>query len=71
MIVNFYLSEGKYLSDLVDESTKHQLGDSIRVGDNQYTVIKVTESEHIDYQTVVRVNEVVPSSHRDAEEALY
>lgn len=59
------------MDSLVDESTKHQLGDSLKVKSNNYIVVRITESEHIDYSTIIRVNELVKAPSKDVEEALF
>lgn len=62
MIVNIYLENGRFLTSQVDEDTSHLLGDSIIHEDKRYVVVQTEKREHIDYQTVVRVNSVVEKS---------
>ena len=59
MVVNVYLNEGKVVASHVDEVTKHRHGDAIVLNDERYVVTNIQEMDHIDYQTVVRVNELV------------
>lgn len=62
MIVNIYLENGRFLTSRVDEDTSHLLGDSLVHEDKRYVVVQTEKREHIDYQTVVRVNSVVEKS---------
>ena len=62
MIVNIYLENGRFLTSRVDENTSHLLGDSLVSNDKKYVVVQTEEREHIDYQTIVRVNSVVEKS---------
>lgn len=62
MIVNIYLDNGRFLTSRVDENTSHLLGDSLVHEDKKYVVIQIEEREHIDYQTIVRVNSVTEKS---------
>lgn len=62
MIVNIYLEDGRFLTSRVDEDTSHLLGDSLIYEDKRYVVVQTEEQEHIDYQTIVRVNSVVEKS---------
>ena len=59
MIVNIYLSEGKVIASHVDESTKHRRGDALALDDKRYVITELQEMEHIDYQSVVRINTLV------------
>ena len=62
MIVNIYLEHGRFLTSRVDENTSHLLGDSLFHEDKNYVVVQIEEREHIDYQTIVRVNSVAEKS---------
>lgn len=60
MIVNIYLSsDGGFLDSRVDEDTSHLLGDPLVLSDKRYVVVNIKEVEHIDYQTIVRVNSLI------------
>ena len=62
MVVNIYLENDRFLASRVDEDTSHLLGDSVLHDGKKYVVVQVEEREHIDYQTIVRVNSVVEKS---------
>lgn len=62
MIANIYLANGRFLMSQVDENTQHRPGDSLVYDGQRYVVIGVEESEHIDYQTIIRVNSLVEKS---------
>ena len=62
MVVNIYLGNGRFLASRVDEDTSHLLGDSVLHDGKKYVVVQIEEREHIDYQTIVRVNSVVEKS---------
>ena len=62
MIANIYLVDGRFLTIRVDEDTSHLLGDSLTHNDKRYVIVSIEEREHIDYQTVVRINNLVEKS---------
>lgn len=62
MIANIYLVAGRFLTSRVDEDTFHLLGDSLTHDNKRYVIVSVEEQEHIDYQTVVRINNLVEKS---------
>lgn len=67
MIVNIYLNEGRFLTSQVDEGTSHLLGDLLIHNNKEYVILKIEEKEHIDYQTIIRINELVEKSYNDNE----
>lgn len=70
MITNIYLCEGEFIDSRVDETTSHQLGDTLMINDNRYIVIKVEEKEHYDYLSLVRVNTLVSKPTKDNPEGV-
>lgn len=62
MIANIYLTAGGFLTSRVDEDTSHLLGDSVLYNGQRYVIVKIEEREHIDYQTIVRINSLVEKS---------
>lgn len=62
MIANIYLVDGRFLTSRVDEDTSHLLGDSLTHDNKRYVIVSIEEREHIDYQTVVRINNLVEKS---------
>lgn len=62
MIANIYLTAGGFLTSQVDEDTSHLLGDSVLYQGQRYVIVKIEEREHIDYQTIVRINSLVEKS---------
>lgn len=69
MIVNVYLNKGKVIHSLVDEVTKHRRGDIFTIRDNRYVVTDITEYDHYDYLTIVRINYIAEKS-ADAEDNI-
>lgn len=59
MIANIYLSDGRFLVSRVDEGTSHLLGDSLIYNGKRYVIAEIIEREHIDYQTIIRINNLV------------
>lgn len=71
MIINIYLSQGQYLKSRVDEGTSHQLGESVDIDGQEYMVIEVKTEEHYDYQSIVRVNNLIQTPPKELAEAMY
>lgn len=59
MIVNLYVHEGKVIGSHVDEVTQHRRGDALSIEDKRYILTELSEFEHLDYLSVVRVNYLV------------
>ena len=62
MIANIYLANGRFLTSRVDEDTSHLLGDSIIYDNKRYVIMEIEEREHIDYQTIIKINELIEKS---------